>query len=574
MMNSSLLTRLNSFGLCLAVLMSAWLGCAPTARAQEDAPKASSVMVKMRDGKELAADVYLPVASGKYPCILIFTPYNKKLSGAALPEEDSTSGSGLFDREHYAYVIADWRGYYGSRDASVKNSNVPPMRRNGQDGHDLVEWIAAQEWSNGKVGMWGPSALGRVQFATAAENPEHLVCIAPVVAACGERYSHYYRGGVLLDGHLSVMEKIGYAGIKLMVKKAPAYTGIWKIIERNLSPSAINVPCLMIGGWFDTDVPEVLATFHDLSRDGGDKTRADLRLLMGPWTHTGAGKGDLQVGQVEFPDAADVSAKFAAQFFAFHLRGDTGNGWDKQPKVTFYQMHGGGWTIGDAWPPKTLQSQTWHLYKDGGLKAEAPAAKNESVSYDFDPTNPSPTIGGGNLESRFVRSGVNFKAGCHDQSDLLGRSDTLVFTTDALQTDLAVQGAPQIRLYVSTDAPDTDFAVRLCDVDADGKSWLVGDGIRRLKFRESYSDPQLAEAGKTYELLITLDDTAWTFRRGHQVRILVSSSNAPRYAVNPNTGDDFMDYNTTPKTARNTVHLNADHPSALLLPVNPAFNSK
>jgi len=148
----------------------------------------TAVAIPMRDKASLAADVFLPPTPGKYPAVVVQTPYDRTLLRAALR---GVGDKGFWDREHYAYVVVDWRGFFGS-----KNAGRPGAARRGLDGFDVVEWTAAQSWCDGKVGTWGPSALGRIQLDTAQEAPPHLVCCVPLVAPIGQRYEDYYEGGV------------------------------------------------------------------------------------------------------------------------------------------------------------------------------------------------------------------------------------------------------------------------------------------------------------------------------------------------------------------------------------------
>jgi predicted acyl esterase len=276
-------------------------------------PAPFTVKIPMRDGKKLAADVFLPSGKegeGKFPTILIMTPYNRKLLAAAIPA--AAMKSKLIDREHYAFVIVDWRGFYGSKDAGGEPGKAQSDLR-GKDGYDTVEWIAKQKWSDGKVGMWGSSALGKIQYWTAIQQPPHLVCICPMVCQHGYFHNRYYHGGVYRKCNNDILEQVGFTGATKGIRKYPTYSNLWKYAE---SPavnkySKLNIPILIIGGWYDTHTEGVLQTFGAIRRHAGPEAKKNIKMLVGPWEHCFAHAGPLKVGELEFPEAKAVSEKEA-----------------------------------------------------------------------------------------------------------------------------------------------------------------------------------------------------------------------------------------------------------------------
>ena len=528
-------------------------------------PGPFTVKIPMRDGKFLAADVFLPAKEGKFPTILIMTPYNRKLLAAAIPNESVKTE--LLDREHYAFVVVDWRGFFGSKDAKT-GTKRPKAKQLGEDGYDTVEWIAKQKWSNGKVGMWGPSALGKIQYYTAIHQPPHLVCICPIVAQLPHYYSRYYYGGVYRTNYNEILEKVGFMGATEVVRKYPTYNHLWKWLE---SPavngySRINIPILVIGGWFDTDTDNVLRTFKEVRKFGGEKARKNIKALIGPWTHIDAAAGKLKQGELKFFKASRVSLKEAKRFFDYHLRGMK-NGYDKEPVVRFFQMGENEWCDTTDWPPPNIKQLELYLRKGGELSKEKPTEEEaEPDTFRYDPKDPSPTVGGMTLYKTWDPKAEPIGMGPMDQSKKVeSRKDVLIYTTDVLEEKVVIRGNVKVKLFVASDCVDTDFAVRLCDVYPDGRSMLVTDGIQRMKFRNSLERPELMKPGEIYEVTVRLATTAHTFLAKHRIRIIVSSSNYPRFERNPNNGDDFYSEEKA-KVATNKVYLDRKHPSVLILP--------
>src|SRR5215203_3820249 len=236
-----------------------------------------SISVPMRDGKFLAADVYLPNGDSlPRPTILIQTPYNKNFyHGLGLPLQVGFN----INTSPFNFVIADWRCFYGSVAACTTSMN------RGEDGYDCVEWIAQQLWSNDSVGTWGPSALGLIQFQTAKENPPHLTCCVPIVAGMRSGYQRYFPGGVYRTEYVQMLDALGY-GLSTLLLAHPVHDIYWTVAENTtFYPASINVPMFMIGGWYDHATEEVLESFEGIRTESAATVRAQQKLLMGPWTH-------------------------------------------------------------------------------------------------------------------------------------------------------------------------------------------------------------------------------------------------------------------------------------------------
>ena len=517
----------------------------------------ANVHIPMRDGKSLAADVWMPRKEGRVPAILFMTPYSRKNAGAPMPDKNLELE--LPDVADYATVLVDWRGFFGSRKAGAPTEGID---QHGQDGHDVVEWIAAQSWSDGKVAMWGASGPGRVQFAVAATKPPHLVAIAPLVAADGFYYDMFYHGGVLRKAYVDMLGTVGF-GAQHRARQAPATENdFWqKIEETTAHTEKIDVPVLMISGWYDLSVDSILDTFVALRRGGGPRTGKTIKLFIGPWVHVSLGKR--RQGDLEFPEAEGVSAALSTQFFDHYVRGEK-NGWDQHALFTYLRMGRNEWHASDRFPPKTGGTTRFYLAEEAGLSEIAPESRRGSVSFVYDPEDPAPTIGG---MTAFIGVDPNYErvgSGPRDQRPVLKRKDTVVFTSPVLERDVVLEGHALAKLFVSSNRVDTDVAVRLADVYPDERSILITDGIQRTRFREGARE-SLMKPGEIYQVEVKLFITAHTFQKGHRIQIIVSSSNYPMFDLNHNVDRPRL---LGPKSveAENAIHFDRDHPSELSLP--------
>jgi len=477
---------------------------------QDWKPELKDAAIPMRDGKSLAADVYLPSKPARVPAVLIQTPYNKKSMGA--PFATGREGAGevgrgafsdavaLMDREHYAYVIVDWRGFYGSK--AAMDGVARGAWRRGQDGFDCVEWVAKQEWCDGKVGTWGGSALGKQQLDTAVEHPPHLVCAVPLIAAMGQEYSFYYPGGVYLESHVKTLDGLGF-GVSRMALEHPTEDNVWKFAKRTTyKPEEIQVPLLMITGWWDHFPDQIIRTFEDVVAKGGESARKHSKLLIGPWDHVGVGVA--KQGERTFAGAEKASAVAAKAFFDRWLRGVEG-GWDRTARVRYWRVNEDGWGETESW---------------SGMKRTVTAVKlaGGERSYVCDPKEASPTLGGANLPPQ--------KHGPTDHSSLDGRKDVLAYDVK-LEKALRVNGTAELSFEATVDRPCADFSARLCDV-VDGKPMHLADAIVRVR----------AKPGEKTRVTLAFPATAVTAK---ELKVYLTSANWPRYERNPHTGADHWD---------------------------------
>jgi predicted acyl esterase len=517
--------------------------------------------IPVSDGKKLAITRYSPSGCVKCPTIFIQTPYNRltaNITGLPL-------GVGFnINAANYNFVIMDWRGFYANFSAAYVGS---PTR--GEDGYDAVEWIASQTWSDTVVGTWGPSALGKVQFETAKKNPPHLKCMVPLVAGPQTSYNDYYPGAVYRTEYVEQLDALGF-GVSAGVLSYPVYGFAWTFTENStFYPDSIQVPTFMIGGWYDHNV-ELMLPFFNAIRATTTGVQTKHRLLMGPWVHGGhsvAHVGSAAQGELFYYNAENQNDTMALQFFDYHLRG-VANGWDTTQFIKYYQMGENNWKTSAVWPPVGLSSTNLYLHTDNSMDGILPTNATGSQNVVYDPNDPSPTIGGCTLRA-------DLNQGPYDQVPLVeSRADILTFTTMPFGADVVMKGKAQAHLKVSSNKKDTDFAIRLTDIYPDGRSMLLVDAIKRMRFRDGLlaSDTSVMIPGTIYDAVIDLPSTCNTFLAGHRIRVDITSSIYPKYNRNANTGGVMYpglsgDSLINPQTATNTIYLNSTNASYITLPL-------
>lgn len=553
MSNAHASTRAPRLAIRAVVSLTVFLTLpAPAARAQYT--KATE-MWPMRDGTRLHTTIYRPVGFGKYPAILVRTPYP-----IDSPNDDSWGAAWV--AQGYVLVNQNTRGRFGSEG----DDNI--FRDDGwglhQDGYDTVEYLAQKPWSNGKVGTWGASAPAITTEMMAGAAPPHLTCQILMVGSndCYEQL--FFQGGTLRSELIEpwLMAQGQYADEMPLFAAHPTDDEFWDQYDALARTALINVPAVFVGGWYDILSQGTIEGFMARQSRGGPLSRGENFLWMGPWTHGGI-FGQNQGQLVYPPNAADGNAGWGLilGFLAHHLKGLPRPQW---PAVTYYTMGptdqvGPSWNqyrFAAAWP-LTPAKREMFLHADGSM----------SLSHEFefgyreftaDPVNPVPTVGGLNL---------NIAAGPFDQRDVEARADVIEYETASLQAPMEVSGPVSARLWVQGDGPDYDIAVRLTDVYPDGRSMLVLDGIRRARFRNGYQQEQLLTPDELALVEVDLWNTSIVFAAGHRMRISISGSNAPRFDPNPNTGEPFRQ-NTSTRTATTRVWSTRLTPSALLLPAN------
>ena len=546
---------------------------------------------KMRDGVTLRADIYRPQADGKFPVLLVRTPYDKQwimnfgLKAAA---------------RGYVVIAQDVRGRFTSE------GDWYPFKSESQDGYDTVEWAAGLPYSNGKVGMFGGSYVGATQYLAAIAKPPHLAGICPTVTASNYHDGWTYQGGafeqwfneswstgLVLDTMRRRTEKgmDALGGSKVLpllsypVLEAPSSNGIatyftdwlahpnydnyWKQISIEDHHADIQVPIFGIGAWYDIFLGGTLRNYVRLKKEAGtEAARNGQRLEVTVGGHAGGGR---KIGAVDFGEKLEVDGDARMlRWYDWLLKGEA-NGVEKEKPVKIFVMGKKEWREEDDWPLARAKSARYYLHSAGGanglggngtLNNTAPV-EEKADQYVYDPSDAVPTIGGP-LCCQALPTGI----GPQDQRPAEERADVLVYTTAAFAKDTEVTGPVSLDLYVSSSAVDTDFTGKLVDVWADGFAQNLTEGILRLRCRNSQERPELANPGETYHITVDLWATSNVFLAGHKLRLEVSSSNYPRFDRNLNTGEEQARATRMIK-ATNVIYHDKAHPSALIVPIVP-----
>jgi len=561
-----------------------------------------NLMVPMRDGMKLATDVYRLDGAGPTPVLVVRTPYNK---------DGLAGGRDVFDivravQAGYTVVAQDVRGRYASE--GIFNPHVQETA----DGLDAFAWAAAQSWSTGVLGTFGGSYLGATQWLPAREQPHAMRAMAPSITFSDGHEGCSYQGGAKvlhdlrwvvanivpaeIERRIAHGEKVLESEIPLDVDGAltelplathplikeyasfyldwldhPTADDYWLPSSPSAGYEQINVPALNISGWYDIFLWSTLQNYMGMKECGGTQVaRRNQRLIIGPWTHMNF------TGSFPEREYGLGGSAAAIDLPGIHLRWfdrwlkDVDNGIDQEPPVMIFVMGVDEWRRGADWPLPDTQYRPYYLHSGGGantlhgdgtLTAETPGDEPSDV-YLFNPLRPVPTIGG-----QVILPGGN-SMGPRDQRDVELRDDVLVYSTPVLEGAVEVTGSIELRLFVSSSAPDTDFTGKLVDVYPDGRAMILTEGILRARYRNSLTKPEIMEPDTIYELRINLWATANVFLPGHRIRLEVSSSNFPRFDRNSNTGGVIASETKDQyRPAINRIFHNALHPSHLILPI-------
>ena len=519
-------------------------------------PTYDDVLIPMSDLKELEADIYIPNACTSCEVILIQTPYNKDLfEWVGLP---MGIGPNL-DDQPFIWVVVDWRGFYGSAPAAVAN----PDR--GQDGYDVCEWIKDQSWHGERIGTWGPSALGNIQYELIGKHHPNHTCAVPVVASPQFSYNNYFYGGVLEEARLEQLDALGY-GLSPIVLANVYYSSMWQYAESmTYFPDQIEIPTLQIGGWYDHNIDENMKFYKDSRYQAAMDVQDEQWLLIGPWVHGGTGTasvGSATQGQLLYPNAELVNNDMAWDFFEYYLL-DSVNGWNTTPKITYYELGANTWHTTNEADLAIASTEILYLNSANRLTTEY---GNSSSTFLSDPNDPTPTIGGATLHP-------DLDQGPYDQTYLDGRNDIHTFETDPLPENISVSGRITLKLYISATQPDCDIAIRLVDQYPDGTNMLITDGIKRMRFRNGYTADaeEMMIPGEIYYVEVSLPFVNYTWLTDHKIKIYVSGNSATRWNLNAQDGGPMYTA-VTPNSAEITVYHNENHKSKIALPgYNPVL---
>lgn len=589
------------------------------------------VMIPMRDGVHLATDIYRPARGGlpiedPLPVIFERTPYDKagtprsELAVARPTPYSRPDLAQLLVREGYVVIWQDCRGRYGSEGSFTKYVNE------AEDGYDAMAWIQAQPWNTSRIGTMGLSYDAHTQMAMACLDAPGLACMAVDSGGFANAYQCGIRQGGALEmkqatwaynramesptavAHPEILRAIEAEDLRGWMARTPwtrgrspvrwdpdyesylldqwqhgTFDDFWKrpgLWAEGYHDRLPRIPIILMSSWYDAYVSSTLSNYTGLA---GDRPVA---LIMGPWLH--GDRSERVFGDVDFGPAATFDGQVDEDWLAYRLRffsrwlKDEPVGEAQEGRVHLFLMgggsgrktdaghldHGGRWMESSAWP--LPESHPMVLCPRADMSLSETAEPGDTVlSYDYDPADPAPTIGGALTSGEPIFSGGGFDQteaerffGCTSPGmPLTARPDILSFETPPLDRDLAVVGPVKVHLTVSTDAPDTDFTAKLVDVYPPSEDYprgyalILTDGIFRVRYRDGFDRPRPVGPDEgAFEIEIDPFATANLFAKGHRLRLDISSSNFPKYDINPNTCEPEATSRSR-RIARNSLHL-------------------
>ena len=570
-----------------------------------------NVPIMMRDGVTTYADVFRPRVDGPVPALLQRTPYDR-----TAPMNRTGTLDVIRAASHgFAVVVQDVRGRYDSEGEFYTFFNEI------NDGYDSVEWVGSQPWCSGKVGMFGVSYVGATQWLAAKSGAPSLAGIAPGVTASDYHEGWAWQGGAFelgfnLSWAVGALASANWANLsrqlhltdtdadRLIAAKDdlsqwfqylpmtempelqgglapyyydwmahPEYDSYWKQVSIEESHPAIGVPAFNFGGWYDIFLGGTIRNYMRMRDLGANALARDgQRLTIGPWIHGGSPasvSGEYNFGTRAAGGAIDLMGEML-RFYDYVLLSED-NGFTDDRPVRIFVMGENAWRYEDEWPLSRAEVTNYYIHSggranslngDGTLSPEQPGDEPADV-FVYNPINPVPTVGG-----QLCCDPAFMANGAFDQRWVEARDDVLVYSTPPLLEDVEVTGPITMTLYASTSAFDTDFTAKLVDVEPSGYVRNLTDGIIRARYRAPRQPASFIQPGAVYEYQIDLWATANLFKKAHQIRIEVSSSNFPRFDRNTNTAEPIgSDASFIP--ALQNVYHSAEYPSHVTLPIVP-----
>jgi putative CocE/NonD family hydrolase len=531
------------------------------------------------DGVRLVSDVYHPVTNQPRPTILVRLPYSKSFKA-----DVGLNVIGNYWASHgYHVVVQASRGRHGS------GGDFYPLRDERRDGIETLHWLAQQPWYDGRLGMWGGSAFGYTEWALADQRDPGPSALMIQIASSHFHDMFYPGGSFSLESALywalrsrgpqddrpsdQMLDRgvNGFPTIKADERAAadigffndwashPEVDDYWKAIDGEQRAREVRAPVLLLAGWSDPFLPSQLRDFETIRAQSDTLVARESRLIVGPWSHAES---------IRFPDGRTGDAYRRASLESSlpwfdHLLLNRPLDRSLASPVRLFVMGENVWRDEQEWPLARARPTKFYLRSsghansaqgDGRLSAEPPTGDEPPDTYVYDPNSPVPSRGGAMLSSR---------AGVQEQSEVEQRKDVLIYSSDPLTSDLEVTGPVSATLNVSTTGVSTDFTVKLVDVYPGGKAYNISDGILRRTYPRTNGGSPDVQA-----IVVELWPTSMLFKRGHRVRIEVSSSNFPRYDRNTNTGADNS-ADESPVPARQTIRHSTSYVSSILLPIIP-----
>lgn len=555
------------------------------------------IMIPMRDGIKLGAILYRPDnTEEKFPAIVYRTPYG-------IDDYDSYAEFPLkAAKEGYVVFLVDVRGRLRSE------GEFEAYRNEKKDGYDVIEWVAKQSYCSGKVGTYGGSYPGIVQWQAMSEGPPHLTAAAPEMTPIGSHHFMYFGGAfshpwigwftpyIIPDKRRRANDSSGpwdderaieeweksnrnqwynyrpLIDLPILKKYAPEYydwlrhpdeSSWWDFLNMEKDFTKFKNPVFLESGWYDAAYGPEGATraFNKMKKEAATtQARENTILMLGPWNHTSLNVRKNTFGEMNYgvSSGIDYDAELL-RWFDINLKNEESK--IQLSIVNIFTMGENKWHSYNEWPLTQAEIIPYYLQKsskdkNNGLLAPSFKAGVKSTSYEFDPNDPF-------WDKSFEKSYP------YDQRELETRSDVIVYTSDPLEADVEVTGEIVAELFVGSTALDTDFSFTLCDVYPDGKSINLHGldaGYLRMRYRNGLTKQELITPGEVYKIRIGQVYTSNLFRKGHRIQVYITSSKAPHYDPNPNTGKEIASEKTLVSTT-NTIYHSKKYPSRILLPI-------
>jgi len=585
------------------------------------------VMMPMRDGIRLATDIYRPKTEGKVPVIFSRTPYNFNAWGDG-EQRTRTARSALEAvKRGYAYVVQNERGRYFS-EGEWDILGIPLT--DGYDAFSWMseqDWSngkvgtlgcsSTAEWQMAVAALDHPShaamvpqgfgaGIGRIGDFYEQGNwyrggAEQLLFFAWLYGVEQDKFKPRIPEGATQEDLIRISrfydlapenppidmsEALAHLPIQDILKNINGKKEIFDNMVRRKPNDPewyegglyhdnmdFGVPSFWFVSWYDVSSSPNIALYNHVRENASEKNIRDNQyLVIAPTLHCGYTRAteNTIVGERSVGDARLNYEEQIYDWFDFWLKGEETGFFENTPKVQYYTMGTNEWKGSDVWPPKNAVMTSYYLhsngnanslYGDGVLSTDLPAQTDMPDSFVYDPMNPVPSHGG-----NVCCTGNAVQGGAMDQQAMEARHDILVYTTDPLDIGTEVTGSIETTLYVSSDAKDTDFTIKLIDVYPDGTAYNLDETIQRVRYREGYDKEVFMEDGKVYKVDLTPMSTSNYFKEGHRIRVEISSSNFPRFARNLNTGGNNYDENEG-VVANNKVHHSKQYPSQIRLPI-------
>lgn len=584
------------------------------------------VMMPMRDGVRLATDIYRPKTDEKVPIIFSRTPYNFNSWGDGKERTRTMERAYEALKHGYAYVVQNERGRYFS-EGEWDILGVPLT--DGYDAFSWMakqEWSNGKIGTLGcsSTAEWQMAVAALDHPSHAAMVPQGYGAGVGVVGSYFEQ-GNWYRGGaeqLLFHAWLYGVEQdkfkpripagatqedlirisrfydlapenppvnwkeaLSYLPLKDVLKNVKGKKEIFdKMIVRKPNDPEwfegglyhdtmdFGIPSFWFVSWYDVSVAPNLALFNYVRENGADAfTKENQYLVIAPTLHCGYTRAteNTIVGERSVGDARLNYDEQIYSWFDLHLKGEANDFKEKTPRVQYYTMGKNIWQASESWPPKNAKLKTFYLnsegnantrFGDGKLTPYPDQRGKRSDSFDYDPMNPVTSYGGG-----VCCTGNAVQGGAFDQREMEEREDILVYTSDPLEEGIEMSGFIESVLYLSSDVKDTDLTIKIIDVLPDGTAYNLDETIQRVRYREGYDKEVFMGKDQVYKVELTPMATSNYFKKGHRIRVEVSSSNFPRFSRNLNTGGDNYDESES-VVAHNTIHHSKRYPSHIKLP--------